>query len=285
MVLWSKLSGAQWIDAWEERFAGNPNFVLEYIKGGKSVRLQVYCSSMKEAEAIKSQFGGSIRKVKDADWKKAPDAPKPLKVRDVFLVTSETGKKELAALKKEYPKRELIMIPPEMAFGTGDHATTSTCMRFLADIAKERKDTKWTVADLGMGSGLLAIGARKLGAAEVWGCDFDPFAVSVAMRNAERNGTPEIVFKKQDVLKWKPRNKGYDVVLANIFSTVLIKAWPTIAKSLASGGDLVVSGILASQAWEVFEAAAKEGLGFSKVSKKGKWVTARGGWFDDLAKK
>ena len=285
MVLWSKLSGAQWIDAWEERFAGNPNFVLEYIKGGKSVRLQVYCSSVKEAEAIKSQFGGSVRKVKDAEWKKAPEAPKPLKVRDVFLVTAETGKKELAALRKEHPSRELIIIPPEMAFGTGDHATTSTCIRFLVDIAKERKNAPWSVADLGMGSGLLAIGADKLGATEVWGCDFDPFAVGVAKRNAERNGTPEIVFKEQDVLKWKPRKKGYDVVLANIFSTVLIKAWPTIAKSLAKGGDLVVSGILAGQAWDVFEAAAKEGLGFSKVSKKGKWVTARGGHFEDLVKK
>lgn len=285
MVLWSKLSGAQWIDAWEERFAGNPNFVLEYIKGGKSVRLQVYCSNMTQAEAIKSQFGGSVRKVKDTEWKKAPAIPKPLKVRDAFVVTAETGKKELAILKKQYPGRELIMIPPEMAFGTGDHATTSTCMRLLVDIAKERKDTKWSVADLGTGSGLLAIAADKLGAAEVWGCDFDPFAIGVAKRNAERNDTPKIIFKEQDVLKWKPRKKGYDVVLANIFSTVLIKAWPTIAKSLAQGGDLVVSGILASQAWDVFEAAAKEGLGFSKVSRKGKWVTARGGWFDDLTEK
>ena len=285
MYLWSKLSGAQWIDAWEERFAGNPNFVLEYIKGGKSVRLQVYCSTKKEADSIFSQFGGSIRKVKDADWKKAPEAPKPLKVRDKFLVTAETGKKELAALRKEFSSRELIVIPPEMAFGTGDHATTSTCMRFLVDIAKERDGTKWTVADLGAGTGLLAIGAAKLGASEVWGCDFDPFAVGVAKRNAERNATPDIVFKEQDVLKWKPRKKGYHVVLANIFSTVLIQAWPTIGKSLAKGGDLVVSGILASQAWDVFEAAAKEGLGFSKVVKKGKWVTARGGWFEDLEPK
>ena len=282
MYLWSKLSGAQWIDAWEERFAGNPNFVLEYIKGGKSVRLQVYCPTKKEADAIFSQFGGSIRKVKDADWNKAPAVPKPLKVRDKFLVTAETGKKELSALREEFPSRELIVIPPEMAFGTGDHATTSTCLRFLVDIAKERNDTKWTVADLGSGTGLLAIGAAKLGASDVWGCDFDPFAVGVAKRNAERNATTEIVFKEQDVLKWKPRKKGYDVVLANIFSTVLIQAWPTIGKSLAKGGDLVVSGILASQAWDVFEAAAKEGLGFSKVVKKGKWVTARGGWFEDL---
>ena len=86
--------------------------------------------------------------------------------------------------------------------------------------------------------GLLAIAAEKLGADEVWGCDFDPFAVGVAKRNSERNGTPRIIFREQDVLKWKPRKKGYDVVLANIFSTVLIQAWPVIAKSLAPQGDL-----------------------------------------------
>lgn len=283
MYLWSKLSGAQWIDAWEERFAGNANFVLEYIKGGKSVRLQVYCASKAEADAIFGLFGGSVRKVKDADWNKTPEPPRPLKVRDVFLVTAETDAKRLAALRKEHGKREIIVIPPEMAFGTGDHATTSTCMRFLVDISRERKGAKWSVADLGAGTGLLAIAAAKLGAEEVWGCDFDPFAVAVAKRNAERNETPDVVMVEQDVLKWKPRKKGYDVVMANMFSTILIQAWPVIAKSLAKGGDLVVSGILASQAWEVFESAAKEGLGFSKVVKKGKWVTARGGWFEDLA--
>jgi ribosomal protein L11 methyltransferase len=283
MYLWSKLSGAQWIDAWEERFAGNANFVLEYIKGGKSVRLQVYCASKAEADAIFGLFGGSVRKVKDADWNKTPEPPRPLKVRDAFLVTSETDAKRLAALRKENGKREVIVIPPEMAFGTGDHATTSTCMRFLVDISRERKGAKWSVADLGAGTGLLAIAAAKLGAADVWGCDFDPFAVAVAKRNAERNGTLAVTMVEQDVLKWKPRKKGYDVVMANMFSTILIQAWPVIAKSLAKGGDLVVSGILASQAWEVFESAAKEGLGFSKVVKKGKWVTARGGWFEDLA--
>ena len=75
-----------------------------------------------------------------------------------------------------------------------------------------------------------------------------------------------------------------DVVLANLFSTVLIEAWPVIAKSIAPGGDLIVSGILADQAWEVFKAAASSGLGFTKVVRKGKWVTAHGGHMDDLAK-
>lgn len=282
MFVWSKLSAAKWIDAWEDRFHGNPNFVIDFLKGGKSVRVQVYCESKKEADGITKQFGGSVRKLVSSEWQKPVEAPKPLKVRDVFLLTSETGKKELEALRKEHSTRELIVIPPEMAFGTGDHATTSTCLRLLVDIGRKRKGSQWTVADLGTGTGLLAIAARKLGSGPAYACDFDPFAVTVAIRNAERNHVDGIDVKEQDILKWKPGKKGYDVVLANIFSTVLIEAWPVIVKSLAPGGDLIVSGILASQAWDVFEAAAKSGLGFTKVIRKGKWVTAHGGHMADL---
>lgn len=282
MFVWSKLSGAQWMDAWEERFAGNPNLVIEIIKGGKTIRLRLFCESKKAAEAVVAQFGGSISKLSNAEWNRPVPPPRPLKVRDVFLITPEARPRELAAIQQQHPKREIITIPPEMAFGTGDHATTSTCLRLLVDVARSRRGTRWSMADLGTGTAVLAIAAKKLGAEPVFACDFDPFAVAVAKRNVERNGTAEVLVKEQDVLKWKPRKAGYEVVIANLFSTVLIEAWPVIAKSLAAGGDLIVSGILASQAWDVFKAAAGEGLGFTKVIQKGKWVTARGGHLEDL---
>ena len=282
MFVWSKLSAAKWIDAWEERFAGNPNLVIEYLKGGKSIRVRLFCNTEKDAKEVFKRFGGSVRKMAGSDWQKPVAPPRPVKVRDVLLLTAETRPKEIAVIQKANPKRRIISIPPEMAFGTGDHATTSTCLRLLVDVARERQGSDWTLADLGTGTGVLAIAARKLGAGETYACDFDPFAVAAAARNTVRNGTPEVLTKEQDVLKWKPRKKGYDVVTANLFSTVLIEAWPVIAKALAPGGDLIVSGILATQAWEVFTAAAANGLGFTKVIKKGKWVTARGGHLDDL---
>lgn len=282
MYLWSKLSDAKWIDVWEERFAGTPNLVIEYLKSGKSVRLKLYCGTSKEAEAVAELWGGSIRKVAGAEWEKPPASPAPIKVRDTFLITQESDPAALEALAKQHPKRELISIPPEMAFGTGDHATTSTCLRLLVDVARERKSSRWSMADLGCGTGVLAIAAHKLGGKEIFACDFDPFSVDTTRRNIERNNAPGIAVQRQDVIKWKSRNKGYDVVIANIFSTVLIEAWPSIAKSLAPGGDLIVSGILASQAWDCFTAAAEHGLGFTQVIKKGKWVTARGGHMDDL---
>jgi len=217
-----------------------------------------------------------------AEWNPPAEPPRPIKVRDRLLLTAETRPRKIARLQQEHPRRTVISIPPEMAFGTGDHATTSTCLRLLVDVARERKGTAWTVADLGTGTGILAIAAHKLGAGETFACDFDPFAVAAAARNTVRNGTPAVLTKEQDVLQWKPRKRGYDVVTANLFSTVLIDAWPVIAKALAPGGELIVSGILASQAWEVFTAAASNGLGFIRVIKKGKWVTARGGHLADL---
>lgn len=282
MYVWSKLSAARWMDAWEERFAGNPNLVIEVIKGGKSIRVQVFCNDESEADAIVALFGGSVRKMANAEWNKPVEAPRPVKVRGVLVLTAESRPQELAALKAANPKREIIAIPPEMAFGTGDHATTSTCLRLLVDVARARKGTDWTVADIGTGTGVLAIAAKKLGSGETYGFDFDPFAVAVAIRNCQRNATPEIQMAEQDVLLWEPRKMGYDVVMANLFSTVLIAAWPVIAKSLAPRGNLIVSGILASQGWEVFKAAASSGLGFTKVVQKGKWVTAHGGHLVDL---
>ncbi len=282
MFVWSKLSAAKWMDAWEERFAGNPNLVIEFIKGGKSIRVRLFCESQAEAEAVVERFGGTFRKLAHAEWCKPVLPPRPVKVRAALLLTPDVRPAELALMQQAHPKRQIIMIPPEMAFGTGDHATTSTCLRLLVDVAKARRGTAWSLADLGTGTGVLVIAARKLGSGAAYACDYDPFAVEVVKRNIARNATTGVDVEEQDVLQWKPPQAGYDVVVANLFSTVLIEAWPVITKALAAGGDLIVSGILATQAWEVFKAAAAEGLGFTQVIRKGKWVTARGGHLDDL---
>ncbi len=276
MWIWSKLSGAQWQDAWEERFYGNPNSVINLLKGGKSLRVEVYCETEKEAKAIQEQFGGSMRKLANQNWAAmTTEVRPPINIRGKILVTGEKDAAKLKVMEAENSALDVISIPPDMAFGTGDHATTSTCMRLLVDVSKERKGTEWDFLDLGTGSGLLAIAAMKLGAQSAFGCDYDPLAVKVAKNNIIANGTPEVELKEFDVLDWVPPQQ-WKVVAANLFCDVLQAGFPMIIQSMADDGDLLISGILADQ-WEpTKEAGESAGLTFSEVKKRGKWVTARG---------
>ncbi len=267
MWVWSKLSAIQWLDAWEERLYGNPNSVISEIKGGKSIRVEVYCEQEEEAGKIREQFGGSVRELKSRNWV-AMSAPKsePLLIRD-RLVISQVPVKD-----GDHEGKDVLVVPPEMAFGTGDHATTSTCLRYLVDHAAEL-DERWSFLDIGTGSGVLAMAAKILGAGEVEGYDFDGKAVEVALRNLERNRIEGITFYEADVFEWDT-DQEFEVVVANLFSSVLVEALPRISKWVSAGGRLILSGILKEQWEEVSVAAAGAGFEFLEQKKVGKWVSA-----------
>jgi len=276
--LWSKLSAVKWMDAWEERFYGNPNSVITELSTGKSIRVEVYCETEADAQEIQKQFGGSVREMKAQNWQAMVEVKRPpLKIRDAIIITAERDGDEVEQLQKDYPKRHIIKMPAEMAFGTGDHATTSTCLRQLVDVARERnaKGDSWDMLDLGCGTAVLAIAARMLGAETCEAHDFDPQAVRVSEANLVLNGVDNIAVYEQDVLEWEPPRQ-WPVVIANLFSSILQQAFPTIAKSVEVGGDIIVSGILREQWDPTREAAEASGLVFDTVVKKGKWVSARG---------
>lgn len=278
MFVWSKLSSEQWADAWEERFvgAGEQRAVITRIPNRTMIRVEVYCEKRKEADTIKKQFGGSVREIKKQNWAAlSSEAPPPVKVRDCLIISGEKDKSKLADLAKENPKRTVISIPADMAFGTGHHDTTATVLRLLVDHAAALKGKPWTMLDLGTGSGLLAIAAEKFGATEIWGCDYDPLAVKVANENLRRNRTKLVKLEEADVLKWKP-TKRWDCVAANIFADVLEAIFPKIARSLKKDGIVFLSGILHTQSADCLKAGEKAGLVFEKVIRKGKWVTAKG---------
>jgi len=276
MFVWSKLSSEKWADAWEERFVGENRAVITQIAGKSTIRVEVYCEKSKEAAAIKKQFGGSVRELKSQNWAAMlPEMPPPVKVRDKLIVVSEKDPGKLAQIAQENPRRQIVTIPPDMAFGTGHHATTATVLRMLVDYAEQREGKAWSMLDLGTGSGVLAIAASKFGADPVWGCDFDPLAVKVARDNVRKNKTPHVVLDEADVLKWKPKQK-WDCVVANLFSDILAQAFPTIVKSTRKDGVIFISGILKTQAAECLAAGEKAGISFEETVTRGKWVTARG---------
>ncbi len=280
MFVWSKLSASRWADAWEERFSGatDATLVITSIPGRKTIRVEVYCRTQKRANAIQKQFGGSVRALKNQNWAAhASQAPPPLKVRETFVICTARTQAEVAKAKKDFPNREIIAVPADMAFGTGHHATTATVLRLLVDAAKplQSADKTWNMADLGCGSGILAIAAAKLGATRVWGCDYDPAAVRIAKENAARNDTPKVRFSQIDVLKWQPK-QTWNIVAANIFHDVLEAAFPQLLQSVAPGGILMLSGIMKSQAKDCLAAGKRAGFVVDKVITKGKWVTAMG---------
>jgi ribosomal protein L11 methyltransferase len=276
MFVWSKLSSEKWADAWEERFAGagEQRAVITSMPNRKTIRVEVYCEKKREALVIKKQFGGTVRELKSRNWAALSAVPPPpVKVRDRLVICGLRDAKALAKFKAEHSDRIVINIPPDMAFGTGHHATTATVLRLLVDFAEARRGKPWNMLDLGSGSGLLAIAAEKLGAAEVWGCDFDEKAVKVSLDNLRKNGAKRVVLEVADVLKWKPA-KRWDCVAANIFADVLEAIIPKLARAVKKGGIVILSGILRSQAAPCLAVGQSVGLVFDRVITRGKWVTA-----------
>ena len=267
MLTWRKLTSAKWEDAWMERLqcVGATRLVVVRLPSRKSLRIEAYALTRKEADALERQFGGQIREIKDKPVSE-PVARKPLAIRDRLWVTDSP---ETAQTLDD--SRPVLIIPAAMAFGTGDHATTASCLRLLCDVA-EAQSGPWDFLDLGTGSGILAIAARKLGARKVEGCDFDPHAVRTAKANVALNHAGPIPIRKQDVLQWTPP-RTWDVVAANLFSQVLIQASPAIAAAVRPGGALILSGILLIQEKEIVAAFQKLGFTFQNVVRKGKWVT------------
>ena len=269
--IWRKLSATKWEDAWQERLNWlGQRLIMVSLSGRKTTRIEAWQVSQKEADELVKEFGGQVRPMKPMTVKDLEPKPRPpLRIRGKLLVVS--SEKERATARKKEPETPCLYIQASMAFGTGEHATTATCLRILSDIAPTLP-VGWDALDLGTGTGILAFAARIFGAKKVEAADFDATAVRVARENAVVNGITGVVFKKSDVLQWMPK-RTWPLVTANLFSPILIAAAPQITAAVTKGGALILSGILCIQADEVVAAFEAQGMKFQTIAKKGKWVT------------
>ena len=270
--VWRKLSTVKWEDTWMERLGWlGQRLVMFTLPNSRSLRIEAYHVTRTEADTLVSAFGGTLRVARPLTRKELEPKPRPpLRVRGRLLVVST--EKELALASKQHAKTPALLIPASVAFGTGEHATTASCLRMIADVAHELRGTEWDALDLGTGSGILAFAARIFGARKVEASDFDATAVRVAKENAAANNITGVHFIRSDLLKWTaPRQ--WPVVLANVFSTTLIAAAPLIAAAVEKGGRLILSGILRTQEGEVLSAFGKQGCRLERAVRKGKWVT------------
>lgn len=142
-----------------------------------------------------------------------------------------------------------LILDPGLAFGTGTHPTTALCLEWLAEQDLAGK----TVIDFGCGSGILAIAAVLLGAKEAHAIDIDPQALDATRDNAQKNAVAERI---HTYLPEHFQAFEADIVLANILANPLIELSEQITSLVKPGGNLVLSGILQSQAATVAEAYA-----------------------------
>lgn len=200
------------------------------------------------AGSAQETFGGTLAEVPDKDWGEGWKKDfKPLDVGRVRVRPSWIAEPTPAG-------RVEVVLDPGMAFGTGSHATTSLCLGALSDVLGGRPGA--AVLDVGTGSGLLAIAARKLGAGRVAANDNDPVAVEVARENAARNGAAlELTLDPVEGIAGT-----FDVVVANILANVLVELAPALCAKVAPGGVLLLSGILGPQEDEVRRAQVAQGL-------------------------
>lgn len=209
---------------------------------------------------IRGAYGGvETSFVEDSDWENNwREYYKPIEVGEKLVVVPEW---------EDIPDdgRTALRLDPGLIFGTGSHATTRMCLAALEKYAGEGK----TFLDLGCGSGILGIGALVLGSTRCVGCDIDPKAPDVAASNAALNGIGSDRFKVyagnilSDVSLRHMLGSGYDAVLANIVSDVIIPLSALVREFMKPGAVFITSGIIDGRQDEV--RAALEGNGFEVI--------------------
>ena len=202
----------------------------------------------------------SLQKKENQDWsKKWKEKWDVTHVSDRITVVPDWI--EYSPLRKD---EVVIRLEPGCAFGTGTHQTTQLCMKVIEKYMS--KGAK--MADIGTGSGILAICAAKFGASEVYGCDNDPTVIDVAKENALKNNA-NCVFELNTADKI---TENYDFVCANILHNVLAEIMPDLKNIMKNNAIMVLSGILDEKKQVVIDAINKFNLELLEEAHQDQWV-------------
>ena len=201
-----------------------------------------------------------LEEKKTEDWSQ--------KWKEKWDVTHVTDKIAVVPDWIDYKPKEnevIIKLEPGCAFGTGTHQTTQLCMKALEKYMN--KGDK--VADIGMGSGILSILAKKLGATSVYGCDTDDTVIEVAKENAKKNNV-EATFELGSADKI---NDKFDFVCANILHFVLAEIMGDLKNLMKTGAIMSLSGILDEKKQMVIDAYEKENLELVEEIHQDQWTS------------
>src|SRR3990172_1489749 len=207
------------------------------------------------------------RSIPDQDWMQAwKKNYRPIPVGEKLIIVP-------AWMESTDETRIPIRIDPGMAFGTGTHPTTQLCLEMLEKYVQPGEN----IIDLGCGSGILSIGALKLGAGQVLAMDIDQLAVDATNENARANGIQHgLITGKGSVSELLAGNfviQQAPLVLANILAHILVALFKDgMGKLVSDNGCLVLSGILQEQEDSVLEAAHDHSFSLLEKKQTGDWV-------------
>jgi len=212
------------------------------------------------AAGLDSAVAVDVKQVADQDWVRATQNQfQPVRVSSrLWVVPTWHAAPDPAAIN--------LVIDPGLAFGTGTHATTRLCMKWLDTNLRGGE----SVLDYGCGSGILGIAALKLGAARATGVDIDPLALLAARHNAMQNQV-HMAF----VAAERDAPEPADIVLANILANPLTLLAPLLARLTRRGGHILLSGVLEHQAREV-EDAYRTAFDLAPLEHDDGWVLISG---------
>jgi ribosomal protein L11 methyltransferase len=262
-------SGVTYNDAEDEGTPFGPVKVYGYL--GIDERIEETRQRLEEGlwhmGRIQALPAAAFRVIDDEDWMVAwKQHYRPIPIGRRLLI--------LPAWLPEPPGRRIaVKIDPSMAFGTGTHPTTQLCMELLEETVAPGQP----VIDVGCGSGILSIGALKLGASRALAVDVDSAAIRSTRENAQANGvlhrTETGLGSVAEVLQGQFSLRQAPLVLANILAPVIVRLFEAgLARLLAPGGRLVLSGILDTQAGDVLRAGEEKGLRRIDLRQRGDWV-------------
>lgn len=194
----------------------------------------------------------TVSGVNEEDWANSWKAYyKPIKIGERIVIVPAWEKYSAQ------PDEIIVRMDPGMAFGTGTHETTRLVIRLLEKYVKDGM----RVADVGCGSGILAICASKLGAGECKAYDIDPVAVKVANENIKDSGLTNVTCDVSDLLRQVDKTGGtYDVICANIVADIIIRMMPDVGELMDENSVILASGIIVERSEDVTNAFASHGF-------------------------
>ena len=194
----------------------------------------------------------TVSGVNEEDWANSWKAYyKPIKIGERIVIVPAWEK---------YSAKEgeiVVRMDPGMAFGTGTHETTRLVIKLLEKYIK----SGMRVADVGCGSGILAICASKLGAGECKAYDIDPVAVKVANENIKDSGLTNVTCEVSDLLKQVDKSGGtYDVICANIVADIIIRMMADVGALMDENSVILASGIIVERSEDVINGFEEHGF-------------------------